>query len=228
MSKNIILKGKSELLKPLVVEILAINQLLEQKDIGTIYGEPSTEFQARRKFKPQVVLFFQEDEADIITGYRAAEGRITFRVEGEEYNTISQAKAKTLATNIKTVFGADPGYVWIKGKELWSYSDWNKGYQLQLLCRTESHARSLAASILSIQGHTLVSKNLQLVKNQDELTKYPYTPPQEIIMGEQVRMPRYRPNVDVRFVKAALHVHGLPNAILLYSRRQTSKKALVQ
>lgn len=227
MSKKIILKGTTEDLKPIVTHLLAMNQMLESKDIGTIYGEPSHEFQARRRFKPQVELFFLEDEQDVVLGYRQVEGQIKFRIFNEEFDTISKAEATALGQKIKAVFGANGGYVWVKGKEMWSYTDWDKGYQLQLLCRSEAGARSLASAVLSIQNHTLEATKFQLTKNQDELTKYPYTPPTKTIMGESVRMPRYRPNVEVRFKYAALHVYGLPNPILLYYRGNTSRQVLV-
>ncbi|PSB32265.1 hypothetical protein [Chlorogloea sp. CCALA 695] len=227
MSDRIILKGHTKLLKPVITQIMAIHQLIESKDIGTIYGEPSREYQVRRKFKPQVELFFKEDEEDVQVGYTPVEGKITFRIMGEETNTLSNANLTTLARKVKEVFGVDNGYIWRKGKELYSYSDWDKGYQLQLLSRSESNARELILKVLSIQTDTFVLKNMQLCKNQDELIKYPYEPPTQIILGKSVKVPRYRPNVEVRFQYAAAHIHGLPNPKLLYSRTRNKKNALV-
>lgn len=227
MTDKVILKGYPNQLKPLITHIVAVRELLEEKDIGVIYGEPSTEFQIRRRFKPQIELFFIEDEADVVVGYQPARGRITFRIYNEEYDTISKAEATALGTKIKEVFGANNGFIWVKGKEMWSYTDWDKGYQLQLLCRSEAGARGLISAILGIQNHTLEATKFQLIKNQDELTKYPYTPPNKTIMGETIRMPRYRPNVEVRFKYAALHIYGLPKPILLYYRGRTRREVLV-
>lgn len=228
MTDRIVLKGNSKILQPIITEILAFHQLIEQKDIGTIYGEPSTEFQVRRKFKPQIELFFKEDEADVVSGYKPVEGRISFRIMGEESNTISEGELTTLGRKIKEVFGANNGYVWRKGKELYTYSDWDKGYHMKILARSEQNAQLLITNVLSIQGHTFVLKNMQLSKNQDELNKFPYDPPTEIILGEPVKTPRYRPNVEVRFQYAAAHIHKLPHPKLLYSRvRKGKQQALV-
>lgn len=227
MSDRIIIKGGSQLLKPIITELMAFHQLLEQKDIGTIYGEPSGEFQVRRRFKPQIELFFREDEADVQAGYSPVEGEIKFRIMGEETNTISEGELTNIARKIKEVFGVDNGYIWRKGKELYTYSDWDKGYHLKILSRSEQNARDLITKILSIQGHSLVLKNMQLSKNQDELNKFPYNPPTQIILGKPTQVPRYRPNVEVRFLYAAAHIHGLPNAKLLYSRSPRRRQPLV-
>lgn len=228
MSNRIILTGSEKMLRPVITQVMAVHQLLEQKDIGTIYGEPSTEFQVRRKFKPQVELFFKEDEADVVAGYQPVEGKITFRIMGEETNTISEANLATLGRKVKEVFAANNGYIWRKGKELYSYYDPERGYGLKILARSEQNSKDLIAKVLSIQGHSLVLKNMQLSKNQDELAKFPYEPPKQLIFGELVKVPRYRPNVEVRFQYAAAHIHGLPNAKLLYSRVNKRRQALVK
>lgn len=204
-----------------------MNQVLDSRDVGTIYGEPSMDFQTRRKFKPQVELFFKEDEDDVLPGYRPVEGRVSFRIMGEEFNTISSAELTNLARRIKEVFGANNGYIWRKGKELYSYTDPERGYGLKILSRSSEQARDLATKTLSIQNHAFVLRNMQLSKNEDELNAFPYEPPTQIILGEQNKAPRYRPNVEVRFHYAVAHIHGLVNPKLLYSRTRRRSQALV-
>lgn len=227
MSDLIYLRGTPKELRPVIISLMATYQLLESKDVGTIYGEPIFDYQARRKFKPQIELYFKEDEEDVLAGYRPVEGRISFRIMNEESKTISKAELKTLAGRIKEVFSPNNGYVWRKGKELYSYTDVDKGYNLQILARNESGAKDVAAKVLSIQGHTPDYKNMNQCKNLEELDKYPYIPPNQIILGETVKVPRYRPNVEVRFQWAAAHIHGLSNPIILYSRGTRKSKALV-
>ena len=62
---------------------------------------------------------------------------------------------------------ASGGYVWRKGKVRASYSDWDKGYQFQLLCRNESDARTLIGKVLDIQGHTPDWENLNISENSE-------------------------------------------------------------
>lgn len=228
MSDLVYLRGTPKELRSIIMSLMATYQLLENKDIGTIYGEPSEDYQTRRKFKPQILLYFEEDKDDVELGYRPSSGRISFRIMGEESKTITKADLSALATKIKNVFGVNNGYVWRKGKELYSYTDVDKGYSLQILARSENNAKEIATSILSIQNHTFILKNMQQCKNLNELEKYPYTPPNETILGDVVRMPRYRPNVEVRFQYAVAHIHGKANPILLYSRTSKKTGALIK
>jgi hypothetical protein len=228
MSNNIILKGNSRLLIPVITQILAINQLLEQKDIGTIYGEPAEEYQARvARYKPQVSLRFTEDRDDVLPGYQASTGRISFRLMDQTSNTISESEATALGRKIKEVFGSNKGYVWNRGKEMITYNDWDKGYYLQILTRNESNAKDLITRVLSVQNHTPNWKNAQGVKNEAELERYPYTPPTEQIMGKTVQGIRRRPNVNARFQYAVLHIHGLAKPVVLYDRSGKKPNPLV-
>jgi hypothetical protein len=227
MSDRIIIKGNSKLLKPVITELMALHQLIEQKDIGTIYGEPSIDFQVRRKFKPQIELFFKEDEDDVLSGYTPVEGRISFRIMGEETQTITNSKLTNIGLRVKQIFAADNGYIWRKGKELYSYTDHDRGYGLQILSRSSQQARDLATKVLSLQNHTFVLKNMQLCKNEDELAAFPYEPPNQIVLGETIKAPRRRPNVEVRFQYAVAHIHGLPKPKLLYSITPRRRLALV-
>lgn len=228
MNDLVYLRGTPKELRITIMSLMATYQLLENKDIGTIYGEPSEDYQTRRKFKPQILLYFEEDKDDVELGYKPSAGRISFRIMGEESTTITKANLTALATKIKDIFGVNNGYVWRKGKELYSYTDVEKGYGLQILSRSESSAREMATKVLLIQNHSFILKNMQQCKNLNELEKYPYTPPNATILGEVVRLPRYRPNVEVRFRYAACHIHGKPNPILLYSLTSKGSKALVR
>ena len=229
MADEIILKGKTKFLKPIITQLLAMNQLLEQKDVGIIYGQPSTEFQEEnRAYKPEIQLQFVEDSDDVLPGYYPARGRISFRIMGETSNTISKAEATRYGQLIKETFAANGGYVWVKGKELYCYADWSKGYQLQILGRSSERTKELITKVLSIQGHIPDWKNLSLKKNDAELEKYPYTPPNQVILGEVVKGIRYRPNVECRFKYAIMHVHGLAKPLTLYGDNKNKKEALVK
>jgi hypothetical protein len=55
---------------------------------------------------------------------------------------------------------------------------------------------------------------------------FPTIPGQDFIYGKTRRRPRRRPIADVRFQCALLHVHGLPNPIVLYDRSGAYSTAL--
>lgn len=187
---------------------------------ASIYGIPSTAFQARRKFKPQIQLYFREDLNDVDAGYSPLEGEISFRIMGEEYDTLSRAEALNYANRIKTLFAIGPGFVWRKGKVMCTYTDWNRGYQLQLLCRDKAEGKRVVEQVLDIQQHTPDWKKFNVSENDEPSQAYPTIPPLEVIMGESVRMPRSRPIGDVRFRNAVLIIHGKPNPLALIDTEQ--------
>ncbi len=236
MSAPIILKGSSKLLKPVITEIMAIYQLLEDKDMGTIYAYTNDLNSVRRKGKPKVLLFFIEDTNfnklappnNIYEGRRRAEGVISFRLMDETTQTISKANATMIATQIKNVFGSNGGFVWNKGKTMYTYTDWEKGYQFQLLCKTPTEAKRIIRSTLSLQNHAPIWKYFNIVESEEELIKYPEVPGTQVIMGEVVPIPKERPLVDVRFQYAYIDLDGLKEPINLYDRRSKLPRTLVK
>lgn len=112
------------------------------------YGIPLDDLQASRKFKPQITLYFKEDDNDVEEDFRPMWGEISFRLMSESSTTITKSELTNLANKIKTEFGASNGYVWKKGRKLYSYTEKEKGYQLQLLCRDETTAKELIIAFL--------------------------------------------------------------------------------
>jgi len=232
---RIILKGNSKLLKPIITEIMAIHQLIENKDIGTIYAHHNDLESVRRVGKPKVNLYFLEDTDfnklappnNRQEGRRRLDGLIRFRLMDEKTNTFSKANATTLANKIKQVFGANGGFVWNKGKTMYTYTDWELGYQLQLLCRSETEAKRIVMSVLSLQGHSPIWKKFNTVKNDEEAITYPENPGTQIVMGESVNIPKVRPIVDVRFQYSYIKLDGVKEPINLYSLKHNRVGDLV-
>lgn len=235
MTGRIILKGNSKLLKPAITQIMALHQLLEAKDIGTIYAYPNDSNSVRRKGKPKVNLFFMEDTNfnklaalnNRQEGRRRLEGLISFRLMDESTQTFTKGNATLLATKIKEIFGTGGGYVWNKGRTMYSYTDWELGYQFQLLCRTETEAKRIVTSVLGIQAHTPNFKNFNEVKNDQEAIRYPTNPGKQIVMGESVDIPKERPVVDVRFQYSYVDLAGVKSPVNLYSLNNTRVGDLV-
>ncbi len=182
------------------------------------FGIPVTSFNETRKFKPQIMLYFQEDLQDVEPGYSPVTGEVSFRLMNYDSSSITPTVAQTFANRIASNFGQGGGFVWRKGRVMCSYTDWSKGYQLQILARDETFARNLVTQVLDIQNDTPEWKRFNVNENQDESSRYPIVPPNERIYGEVRRTARERPLADVRFQFAVLNVHGLQNPIPLYDR----------
>lgn len=189
------------------------------------YGIPVSSFQESRKFMPQIKMYFQEDLEDVDPDYPPVTGEISFRIMGSA--DITKAQAETLANRVKLAFGAGgAGYIWRKGKDMASYTDWGKGYQLQILTRSRTEAREVIGKVLDIQSDTPDWKKMAYSENEEPMEAFPTIPEQDNIYGEFRRLPRRRPIANCRFHYALLHIHGVSAPVVLYDRSYTYASAL--
>lgn len=189
------------------------------------YGIPVSSFNESRRYQPQIKLYFLEDLEDVEPGFPPVAGEISFRIMGSA--NITKAQAETFATRVKLAFGAgNAGYVWRKGKDMASYTDWAKGYQLQILTRSRSEAREVIGKVLDIQNDTPDWKKMAYSENEEPMEAFPTLPGQEMIFDELRREARKRPIADCRFQYALLNIHGIPAPIVLYDRSYTYGAAL--
>jgi hypothetical protein len=193
-----------------------------------IYGIPITGFQEARKFAPQIQLYFVEDVQDVEQGYSPVTGQITFRLMDQTSDTLTEAELNSYALKVRSTFATGNGFVWKKGKTMASYTDRAKGYQLQLLVRSEAEGRRVVEQVLDIQNHTPNWGYLNISENQNTASRYPTVPPTDFILGRSRRLPRSRPVADVRFQHAVVHIHGLPNPVVLVDRSRTFRNPLVR
>lgn len=185
-------------------------------------------YRVLRRTRPRVKLFFIEDLKDVERGFQPITGEISFRLMNQTATTMSETEARQVGTRIKSLFGASGGFVWKKGKELFSYTDWDKGYQLQLLARNKSEGRRIVEQVLDIQQHSPEWEFFNRTENEEPSTAFPIVPPSETILGKRQRLPRRRPIADVRFQYATLKVAGLPNEICLFDRSGRFTEVLVK
>lgn len=190
-----------------------------------IYGMPATHFQESIKFHPQVRLLFIEDQSLVEDGYEPVKADISFRLMNETENTITPAKAKTLANKINSLFATGKGFTWKKGREKWIYTDQSKGYQLRVLGWNEIEAKKIIEQVLDVQGHT-PNWEEYLSKSTRE-RRFSTIPGTHQIYGKQRRKPRDRPVAFVRFRLAELKVWGMPHAITLVDKTGTRRNPLV-
>ncbi len=192
-----------------------------------IVGVPKGSFDAIRKYRPQITLYFKEDAGDVEQGYNAVDGRISFRLMNEDSESITRTRLTSLANKIRTEFGTSNGYTWKKGKEYYNYTDKAKGYQLQILAFSESEARQLITKVLDVQNHSFQAKKFTKSSNDDPSSAYPTIPANQTILGEVTREPRKRPVADVRFQFAIANIWGRSELIPLYDRSFKYLNALV-
>ena len=171
-----------------------------------------------REGKPRITLYFWEDMGDVEPGYNPVRAKISFRLMDQSATTISQAELATYAQRIKSGFATGPGYVWRKGKVMVSYTHWELGYQLQLLCRDKSEGRRVIGDVLDLQGHIPNWAYMNTTENEEPFESYPTLPGTERILGETVRLPRRRPIADVRFQYALLTIEALNKSVTLCDR----------
>jgi hypothetical protein len=192
-----------------------------------IYGIPVPGYQESRVFQPQIELYFLEDYNDVDTGYSPVSGSIRFRVQNWQNETITEPIVNQLALKVRSSFATGSGFVWRKGRTMATYTDRKKGYKMQLLVRNESEARRIVEQVLDIQTDSPDWENLNISANQAEAARYPIIPPNERILNRTRRGIRKRPIADVRFIAAFLHLHGLPNPIVLVDRSGRHRNPIV-
>ena len=169
--ETIVLGGKEELLKPIIIQTLANNQLIGSRSIGDIYGT-SDNFPVRSP-KPEVVLKFFQRREDRLTGVSKTGKpiarrdvlmmQISFRLMEKSAKDFENDDiyAKELAEKIYSKF-AKPIFKISKGQETFTYTDWAKGYQLTLHVASQAEAIKIVRQILDIQGHSMDSEKFRI------------------------------------------------------------------
>lgn len=190
-------------------------------------GETNLKQTVRRKTRPKITLYFLEDLSDVADGYAPIDGQISIRLMDYDQGSITESIARTHALRIRSAFAAGAGFVWKKGKVMCSYSDWEKGYQLQLLCRNETEGRRVVEQVLDIQNDSPEWSYFNIKENAEPSTAFPTIPDRDRAYGETRRQPRRRPIADVRFQLAKMDVVGVPAPIILVDRSGTYPNPLV-
>ena len=192
------------------------------------YGVSIETFDAEVKYRPQITCYFSEDPQDVAPGYRRVEGELSVRLMNETGTTLTQTDLQTYANRINTAFGQGSGYVWRKGKELYSYRNKVDGHRFRILTRSQSDAREIIEKLLS-----LVNDNYDpsfLTKNEaiDSASAFPTIPENQNILNQTYREPRRRPIADVRFYYASLKIWGKGQPIILVDKSGYWNNAIIR
>lgn len=187
-----------------------------------IYGMPNLNFHENLKFLPQVLLYFSEDKEDVDPDYAPIDAQITFRITGE----VTQGTVDQIARQIFQIFtnnGKGPLYRWKKGQKKLVYRDNKTGCNFQINAFDFADGIKIVKDVLSIRN--IAFEPLNLTKSELEGT-HPPIPGELTVLGKRVKKPRRRPTGIVHFRYAELHIHGLPNPIVLVDTTHKKRGAM--
>lgn len=198
------------------------------KDLqGSIVGIHKDKYDQYYKYRPQITLFFREDNQDVEAGYKPVEGQITLRLEAETSESITETELTSIANRIRSNFGGPTGYIWRKGKDEAIYWDKSKANFFRLYTRNKPDAKELLEKALNIKNDTPNWEHLQYKEPDQPTEKYPTIPPNIRILNKTKKEPRRRPIAEVRFQYAYANLWGKPNSIYLYDRTLSHPEAYV-
>lgn len=192
------------------------------------YGIPIASFDAEVKYKPQVTCFFLEDVNDVEPEYRPVEGQLSIRLMNETSTTLTNSNLQQLANRINTEFGTGNGFVWRKGKELYTYVDKAQGHRFKVLARNQADAVEIIRKLLDIAQDTYNQEFLRTNQASDPNAAFPTIPGNQTILGKTYKKPRARPIAEVRFTYASIKIHGLPKPIILVDKSGYWSEAIIR
>lgn len=202
--EKIVLAGSEELLKPLIVQTLATNQQFNGRDLGVVYGQLNGE-SAERRYRPDVVLQFRrkanklKSKGEVVT---ALSMRISFRLMNKSIaDFATDFYLKQLAELIYVEFAETP-FMIHKGTHVYTYADFQKGYQLKLDVNGEVEALRVIKSVLSIQEHPFHEAYFR--KGSTPVEPLPATGQTIEIRGQEVVLPINNKSGIVKFTHAYL------------------------
>lgn len=199
---------------------ICVKQMIFRYTVQKVHERPEvftvlkSENRVNRKGKPQITLYFRQDTKDVVTEDGSPKklplkGEISFRLMDKNVNdfrTYPNALVTKYANEIKSKFITGGGYLWTRGKSMWSYTEPERGYQFQIIASNKSEAENLIRATMSIQDHTPNWVYLNIVKAENEAEAFPNIPDKEKIFGETVEEPVQRKAVTLRFQYASLYV----------------------
>ena len=175
-----------------------------------IYGIPSTDFEIKYTYYPQVKLHFTESRYESSSNNRRPiRSEVSFRWRTEDF---SKTNITQLANKIYNDFGK-PILVFGKGREAWTYWDDRKGYRFTVYVQSEADAKKIIGAAIGIQDEDLPDWDKHLREHKDGIN---YAAQETVkIMGETKKKPKKRPVGNVKFSYAELFIPGSTTPIIL-------------
>jgi hypothetical protein len=211
----------------LIIRLLLYYVVIKGFGVPEIYSIPVSQVNEGLRYKPQIHLHFVEPFRLVREGETPIDSQIKgIRLMGETNEGITKADALKYATKIKTLFGTGNGFTWQRGKNMFTYSDPVKGYNMQLLVISQAEGKRIVEQVLDIQSHTPDWKYAGYKENPEPLEAYPNNPANKTRLGKSTKQKRKRPVTTMNFQWAQLHVEGLPKPIVLYDKTGAYKSPL--
>lgn len=175
-----------------------------------IYGIPSTDFEIKHTYYPQVKLHFKENRYQSATNNRKPiRSEVSFRWRSEDFTT---QNINALATKIQQDF-ARPIFSFDKGRQCWTYWDDKKGYRFTVYVQSETDAKKIIEQAIRIQDDVEPDWANHLREHKDNVS---YTTTEFVrVMGENIKKPKRRPLGTVKFEYAELFIPGTTKPIIL-------------
>lgn len=171
--------------------------------------------EVKRKGRPQLYIYFVEDEADVEPGYDPIASEISMRLMDQTDTSLTRADLSRYAAKVQNTFGTQGGKIWKRGKDMATYTDWERGYQLQLLVRSRTDGEELIKNFLSIQDAPFTKKKYFYNENQDTVSAYPTDPGEQIVLGREIKKARKRPIAQIRFESTWISLSSVRKPIYL-------------
>lgn len=163
-------------------------------------------------YRPEVTLYFYKSTTTKEKKIVRDRGFISYRLVGESSETITPAKNRVRAERIKDLFATPNRFIWHKGKLKFTYQDYKNGYFFRVLATTKAEAKRLIEQVLDIERKVPDWDRLSTGTPERQSTKTRQT---QRIYGKEREVPRWRPTVDVPFLRATISIHGIPYQVPL-------------
>lgn len=200
----------------LIMYYLVVNKARKLQQ--PVYGIPKQDYDSDVRYKPQLYFYFRQDLQAVPDGKAPVTARVHIRLINETQATITSAKARVLATEIKKIFTLNgAGITWDKGKVKVTYVDKDRGYDIRLHALSKAEAIEVIKKFLSIQNHTYNSD--YLIEHNPDRTSINNPTGTRLVYGQQLSNKRWRPTAKVRFIYASLQIEGLDEDVMLVDTR---------
>lgn len=164
--------------------------------------------------KPKLKLYFVETNYLADSGRDVADGQIAgIRLVEFTADSIKKSEAIALGEKIRDTFN---GFIWQKGKSNLSYSDPEKGYNIQILCDTKEGGLEVLGKALSIRDHEIENKRVNFKANEAPDEAYPDTQQEVQRLERSVKKGVKRPVCTVKLRAAFLYLDALVKPEVLY------------
>ncbi len=175
--------------------------------------------------KPQLHLYFVEVNYLVDSGRNIADGQIAgIRLTEFSAETITKENIVSIGEKVRDLF---KDFLWEKGKNMLSYSEPDKGYNLQILCQSKEGGLQVLSKVLSIRDDEIANKLVNYKANEVPDETYPDVSTELQRVGETIRSTTRRPEASVKLRVALLHIEGLIKPKVAYDNSGKYKNAYV-